>query len=235
LRIPFLAATLVMMLAAPMAGSASAEPYQDYLARLRTICSVECLQTKQFQRTARKRNAESQGEMAIIMDVADVQRVGDRFELYNLDTQASPLEEVEILGSAGIDTSSRSGIGALPRGRQTTRHPNVIVVEIDRETLFDLLNIVAPSGQISGDRNRETGIVVEGERDQEFIEPNLSELRSFFRNRRIVARGSPRLEVATVGARRDFRRKQVTLELSDARNLAMLPRFDENGEPILAE
>lgn len=232
---------LVMLVSLPAVlaftnpGRASAEPYDQYLDRLREICSVECLQPRQFLRAARKRDAEEGGDMAIIMDVAEVRRNGSKFELYNLDTQASALEELAILGSAGVNTSSRSGVGGLPRGQQTGRHPNVLAIEIGDQTLFDILNAVAPDGQLTGGRGDQDGIVVDGERDREFVEPTLTELRAFFRNRRVVVRGRPRLEVATVGARRDFRRKQVTLELANGDHIALLPRFGRDGEPNLSE
>ena len=79
------------------------------------------------------------------------------------------------------------------------------------------------------------GIVVEGERDQEFVEPTLGTLRTYFRNRRVVVRGQPRLETVFIGARRDFRRKQVTLEVGSADNLVLLPRYDENGDPVMLD
>ncbi|MEM1196891.1 MAG: hypothetical protein AAGH57_12365, partial [Pseudomonadota bacterium] len=44
--------------------------------------------------------------------------------------------------------------------------------------------------------------------------------------------GSPRLTPVWVGGRKDYRNKQVTLEVANADDLALLPRFDDEGEPI---
>lgn len=231
----FLASLAVFAL--PLSVPASAEPYEEYLSRLRDICAVECLQPRQFQRTARKRDSADAGDMALIMDVVEVRRVGNKFELYNIDTQNNPLVDVEILGSAGIDTSSRTGVGGLPRGRQTARHPNVVVIEIDETAMYDLLNAgFQTDSEIDPvDRSEEANgdIVVDGDVEREVVEPSLAQLRSYFRNRRVVVRGKPRLEAVFIGARRDFRRKQVTLEVDNAGYVALLPRYDENGEPVL--
>lgn len=214
--------------------SASAEPREQYLARLAEVCEVDCLQPRQFRRTARKRVSNDQSDMAIIMDVLAVRRVGSKFELLSLDLERAPLEELEILGSAGINTSGRNGIGGLPRGSQGGTHPNLIIIEMDKQTLFDVLNLPSPADEApvvgSGDKG---DIVVDGEQTDELAMPKLATLRSFFRNRRVVVRGKPRLQPVLIGARRDFRQKQVTLELSDAARLVMLPRYDDDGNPIL--
>jgi hypothetical protein len=220
-------------------ATVSAEPYQEYLSRLRDICSVDCLQPRQFQRTARKRGSADEGDMALIMDVVEVRRVGNKFELYNIDTQNNALVDVELLGSAGINTSSSNGVGGLPRGRQTARHPNVIVIEIDETAMYDLLNAgLQASGLANPDdlaSEPEGGIIVGGDAEREVVAPSLAEMRSYFRNRRVVVRGQPRLEAVFIGARRDFRRKQVTLEVDNAGFVALLPRYDKNGEPVLGK
>lgn len=219
--------------------TAAAEPYEDYLSRLRDICSVDCLQPRQFQRTARKRESADEGDMALIMDVVEVRRVGNKFELYNIDTQNNPLVDVEVLGSAGINTSSSNGVGGLPRGQQTGRHPNVVVIEIDETAMYELLNAGSQTNGLIERNDDSEGaagdIVVDGDLEREVVEPSRAKLRSYFRNRRVVVRGKPRLDVVFVGARRDFRRKQVTLEVGNAGFVALLPRYDNDGEPILGE
>ncbi|RGP41164.1 hypothetical protein BPTFM16_01460 [Altererythrobacter insulae] len=216
---------------------ASAEPYEQYLERLRVACAVDCLQPRQFLREARKRSKDDLNEMAVIIDVVAVQRVGSKYELHNIVIDRSPLEVVALLASAGIDASQRTGVGGMPRGERFPRHPNVIVIEMDERTLQDVLS-AAPQSNL--DRPAETAdaqgeILVEGDLDQAARKPSLSDLDSFFRNRRIVARGTPRLETVFNGGRRDFRRKQVTLELTDADNIIRLPKYDDEGRVILAE
>lgn len=171
--------------------------------------------------------------MAVIMDVAEVRRNGTKFELLNLDLRTSPLEDRAILGSAGINTSTSTGVGGLPRGNQGGTSPNVIIIELDEQTLFDILNTGSSMavGILGVPDNGD--ILVEGDPEREIAKPSLTQLRSYFRNRRIVVRGKPRLAPVLIGARRDFRRKQVTLELGDADRLVVLPRYDDNGEPVL--
>lgn len=248
---------------APASTSAGYETREEYLARLREICAVDCLEPRPFQRTARRRSGRS-GEMAVIMDVAFVRRNGERFELFSMDVSSSPLEVVELLGSAGIDTSQSSGVGGLPRGRRGALHPDVIVVSLDAQAFSDILNPVSsppagsapapgpqaptgptpdgptPGGQGSPAPSR-TGpdgrIIVDGAREaeaeKEVRKPNLTNLRTYFRNRRIVARGEPQLQAQWIGGRLDRRRKQVTLMVDNADDLVLLPRYDAKGEPIL--
>ena len=212
---------------------ASAEPYEEYLQRLRYICEVECLQPRQFQRAARKRDGDDTADMALIMDVAEVERNGDLYELYSTQAAANPLVEQEILGSAGINTSSRNGIGGLPRGGGRARHPETIIVAFDAQTFFDLLNASDARFDQPVRVLAQDGIIVEGDRTRERVEPSLAALRSYFRNRRIVVRGTPDLQPALIGARLDYRRKQVTLRVDSADEIVLLPRFDANGEPVL--
>ncbi len=210
---------------------ASAETREEYLARLKEVCAVECMQPREFQRTARKRDKTDEGDMAVIIDVAYITRAGTKLQLHNLNLETSHFEVLDVLESAGINTSQRDGIGGLPRGRRPRPHPNVIVIEMDEETLFDLLNPPSsdPQGGSLDDRGKD--IVVEDDRDRRLNRATLSALRAKLMNRRIVVRGSPRLEVAWVGARRDFRRKQVFLEVDNADDLVMLPRYDDDGNP----
>ncbi len=222
-------------LALPAPSPASAETYNEYLNRLRDICSVDCMKPRDFRRSARRRDANDAGEMAVIMDVVEVRRVGENFELLSMNMQGSPLEELAILGSAGVNTSSSTGIGGLPRGSRGGTNPNLIIIEIDEQTLFDIINVVSPLREGTVRTNPEEGIVVERDADRVLKAPTQAALRSYFRNRRVVVRGTIRLEPVLIGARRDFRRKQVTLELTDADNLVMLPRYDDDGNPILED
>jgi len=73
---------------------------------------------------------------------------------------------------------------------------------------------------------------VEGDTERKFVEPSLTELRKHFRNRRVVVRGQPRLQAVWVGGRIDRRRKQVTLVVEDAKDIALLPRYNDDGEPV---
>ena len=232
------AAAALSFSALSVSAPASAEPYHEYLERLRHVCAVDCQQPRAFQRSARRNARELSGdeaaEMAVIMDVVDIVRVGDKFELHDMDLQGNPLEELAVLGSAGINTSSSNGIGGLSRSGRAPRHPNLIVIEFDEDTLYDVFGVTTPSNDgATSDTSGSEGLVVEGDRDTEVIKPSLASLRSYFRNRRIVVRGTPRLEAAWIGGRRDFRRKQVTLVVNRAEDIVLLPRYDENGEPIL--
>jgi hypothetical protein len=133
------------------------------------------------------------------------------------------------------DTISNPALGSrTPMQHRPVTAPNTIVIELDEDTFFALLEIPTPSEQAamldevgSGD-----GILVDRDRRRNYTRPTLGQLRSTFRNRRIVVRGQPRLEVAFVGARRDFRRKKLFVEVDNADHLAFLPRYDKDGEPI---
>ena len=237
MRLPKMIASLAILPIMFTGFSASAEPYEQYLERLRTACAVECLQPRQFLREARKRGKDDMDEMAVIIDVVAVQRVGSKYELHNIVIDRSPLEVVALLASAGIDASQRTGVGGMPRGERFPRHPNVIVIEMDERTFQDVLSAAPQSTLDKPAENAEAQgeILVEGDLDQAARKPSLSDLDSFFRNRRIVARGTPRLETVFNGGRRDFRRKQVTLELTDADNIIRLPKYDDEGRVVLAE
>lgn len=237
MRLLILAAVSFSFSAGMLPSSAAAESYQQYLERLRNICAVECLEPKQFQRAARKRDADDMEDMAIIMDVAEVRRAGDKYELHNIVIETNPLVEQSILGSAGIDTSLGRGIGGLSRNRPVGRNPNVVVIELDEATFLDILNLSAPPDAASVGRNPEGEgeIVVDGDREREVVEATLPNLRSYFRNRRIVVRGTPRLTPVWVGGRLDYRRKQVTLMVDSADDIALLPEYDEDGNAVLVD
>lgn len=216
-----------------MPTSANAETYPEYLDRLRDICSVECLQPKPFQRAARKRGGKPQEDMAVIMDVVDVRQVGDKYELHNISVELDALLQREILGSAGVDTSFGSGVGGRTRNRATGRSPNVIIVEIDRETFGDIINTGALLAPAFEHDEEEDGIVVEADREREVLKPTFARVKSYFRNRRVVVRGQTRLTPVWVGARLDRRRKQVTLELDNADDIALLPEYDDDGNAVI--
>lgn len=226
------AAASALTLLAPT--PAKAESYQEYLDRLRDICAVECLQPRRFQIAARKRSSTASEDMALIMDVAEVRQAGDKFELHNISVDSSALVELELFRSAGIDTSFRSGVGGRTRDRVNGPSPEVVVIEIDKSTFLDILNtgalLAGPDTAIDKGTGQGGDIVVEGDGDKRFVEPSLPRLRSYFRNRRVVVRGQPRLTPVWVGARLDRRRKQVTLVIDNAEDIALLPIFDEDGE-----
>ena len=214
--------------------STSAESYQQYLERLLDICSVDCLQPRRFQIAARKRSSNAVDDMALIMDVVEVRQVGDKFELHNIAQDTSALVELELLGSAGIDASFRNGIGGRTRNRVSGPSPEVVVIEIDKSTFMDILNTHAllAKPDMVGTTVAEKGgdILVEGDGERRLVEPSLPRLRSYFRNRRVVVRGQPRLTPVWVGARLDRRRKQVTLVLDNAEDIALLPIYNQKGE-----
>lgn len=242
MRIP----TLLTLCAAPLlvvpAPPAAAESYQSYLSRMRDICSVECLPPRQFQRAARRNDQDRErgddADMAVIMDVRAVRRVDDTFQLLSMDVNGPALLDQALLASAGINASSSNGIGGLPRGRTGGTDPNLIIIEIEEQAFLDLLNTATPltnSGNDDAPANEAGGIVVEGDAQRELVRPTLGALRSYFRGRRVVVRGTPRLAAVLIGARRDFRRKQVTLEVDNADDIVLLPRFNSDGEPIFSE
>ena len=192
------------------------------------------MQPREFQLAARKRGSrEADADMALIMDVRAVRLVGDKYELLSFDLQYSPLEELAVLGSAGVNTSSSTGIGGLPSARRSGNDPNLIIIEMDEQTFYDILNVATPLVEGEIKRSEEEGIVVEADREKEVVEPSLRTLRTYFRNRRVVVRGTPRLEAVYIGGRRDFRRKQVTLEVDSADNIVMLPRYDSEGNAVI--
>ncbi|MEL7189631.1 MAG: hypothetical protein AAGK17_08790 [Pseudomonadota bacterium] len=219
-------------------SSSNPETYEGYLARLKEICEVECLQPRDFQRKARKLGKKNKDDMAVIMDVAYVTRDGPIFQLHNLDRENTYFEDLQLLGSAGLNTSSRNGIGGLPRGSSNPIHPNLVIIEIDEATVREMLGLQAVDeageggDQRSSSEKPDEDIVVEGEADKKQVKPSQIDFRSLMRGRRVVVRGTPRLKAVWIGARLDRRRKQVTLELRDADDLVLLPRYDGNGKPL---
>ncbi|AWW75864.1 hypothetical protein CD351_12812 [Erythrobacter sp. KY5] len=232
--LPALGIAALTALAAP--SPAIAETYQEYLSRLRDVCSAECKKPGAFQRAARQRNPGDTGDMAVIMDVVSVRRSGDKFQLLSMNFEDNPLIEVALLGAAGLNVAGRSRVGGIPGLRGGRTHPDLIIIELDEQAFHDILNVTEPlvGGEIkhASAETEGTEIVVEGGRKREVIEPSLTTLRTYFRNRRVVVRGQPRLEPVLIGARRDFRRKQVTLVVDNPDDVVLLPRYDEDGEPV---
>ncbi|MEL7197646.1 MAG: hypothetical protein AAGL10_04950 [Pseudomonadota bacterium] len=229
--------TLAAVSILPSSG-VNAESYESYLSRLKDICEVECLQPRDFQRTARKQGSKNKSDMAIIMDVAYVTREGSTYQLHNLDRENSYFDDLQLLGSAGINTSSRNGIGGLPRGRSNPVHPDLIIIEMNEAAVRELLGLqTVPDGGSNSGKFRigsraGDGIIVEGETTKDGKKASQIDFRSLMRGRRVVVRGTPRLQAVWLGARLDQRRKQVTLELRDADDLVLLPRYDDDGKPL---
>ncbi|MEM6493364.1 MAG: hypothetical protein AAF650_03195 [Pseudomonadota bacterium] len=218
--------------ASPSLANTQAETYEAYLARLSEICAVECLKPKQLRRKARRRSENKGADLAVMMDVAYIRRVGTKAQLLSVDLERSVLEDLAILGSAGIDVSGRTGAGGLPRSRDGNLTPDTVVIELDKQALSDLLNTPLPA-QVNAKRgDGKPDIIVEGEAEPAPVKPTLAALSGLLLNRRVVVRGSPRLTPVWVGGRKDYRNKQVTLEVANADDLALLPRFDDEGEPI---
>lgn len=232
----FAGACLTSLLAAPVA--AEPESREEYLSRLRDICEVDCRQPRSFIRAARKVRRSEDAELALIMDVAFIRRNGDRFELFNTDMEDDPLVTQALLASAGINIAGGNGAGGLPRGRYGTLSPNVIVVSLDKQVLFDLYEASRPSALARPDKAQKTAssqddeILVEGDTERTIDKPSLKALRSVLFKRRIVVRGKPKLTPVFVGGRIDHKNKQVTLMLESADDLVILPRYDDEGEPI---
>ena len=212
---------LVSMLALPHPVAAS-ESREAYLERMRAICEPGCMQPKELLRTARKLPAGEAPELAAIIDIADVAQPGDKYVLLQRMPNLYDMTELDF-GMPHLDQSNISD-------------RNNIRIEMDAQTLFDILNLPQAKGTAAASGSGLAGgddILVEGDRDRDFVRPSLMSLRAMFRNRRIVVRGTPRLDVIFAGARRDRRHKQVTLVLESADNLVLLPRYDDKGEPIL--
>jgi hypothetical protein len=216
--IPSVAACIAVLLVG-MSFPASSETRENYLSRLRAICEGGCLQPRELLRTARQRRPSATGEMAGIIDIAYVSQRNDKFLLH--EQEPNPLDMSELdFGMPQLEQSPQVNV-------------NRIVVELDEQTVRDLLG--TPSAVVAPGRGEtEDGeIIVEGDRDSKVVRPSLEALENMFRNRRIVVRGSPRLDVGFVGARRDRRRKMLTIIPSNADDLILLPRYGDDGEAIL--
>ncbi|WP_143736700.1 hypothetical protein [Erythrobacter dokdonensis] len=217
-RWPFLLAG-AMVAALPVSLPAAAETREAYLESLRMICAPGCKGPRDLLRSARKEGRGGDQDIAGIIDVADVSMWNGKYMLH------SDIPDALFGPRAGSQT---------PLSLQPLTEPNIIVIEMDEATFFNLLNVPTPQEQaaMQAESERNGGIVVERDRRRNLTKPTLATLRTMFRNRRVVVRGKPRLEAVFVGARRDFRRKKLFIELDDAGDLAFLPRYDRNGEPI---
>ena len=218
-----LPAALVALLAS---SPAAAESRYAYLERLREICATECLEPRDALRAARRNGRGPTEDVALIMDVADVTMWNDKYLLHTDLPQVFNVDP-ELLGGEVL------GLRTPVHSRPVT-DPNIIVVELDEDAFFALLNVPTPQDQaaIQAARGKEVGIVVKRDRRRLLTRPTLAQLREVFRNRRIVVRGTPRLEAIFVGARIDHRRSKLFVEVDNAAKLAFLPRYDEKGEPI---
>ncbi len=199
----------------------SAETREDYLARLRQICEVECLEPRQLLNAARKRGSGDEVDIAGIFDIRFVSRDGDKFRLHTQAPRQADFWDLQQLSFGMPEFDGR-----------TVTNANDIVIEMDEATLADLLRQpvsgvnAVPGATGNGD------IVVEGDRDIRLDKPTLLALSALLNDRRIAVRGKPRLVPALVGARRDFRKKKLSIVLDNADDLAMLPRYDKVGNPL---
>ena len=216
-----LCGSLALLLAAPF--PVSSETRDEYLSRLRDVCEVGCMQPRELLRTARKRGSAELGEMAGILDIKHVSYEGGKYRLHTTDPERLDRRD------AGFD------FGMAEYRQPELIDPSDIMVEIDEQTLLDLFNVPASASAGARGAGDDGEILVEGDTEREVARPTLGDLRSRFYNRRIVVRGSPRLETVFIGARRDPRRKQLTLQLTNADDLVVLPRFDEEGRPQFDE
>ena len=98
--------------------------------------------------------------------------------------------------------------------------------DLERSNLETLAILGSAGIDVSG---RTAG---EGEGAPDKVTPTLASLKSRLLNRRVVVRGNFRLTPVWNGGRLDYRRKQVTLELDNSDDMVVLPRYDEDGEPI---
>lgn len=212
-------ATCAALLLLGLSLPALSETRSAYLSRLQYICEVECLQPRALLRTARKRRASEQGEMAGIIDIAHVSKRDTKYLLHQQPPNLLDMSELDF-GMPQLDQSPIANI-------------NAIVIEMDEQTVLDLLNVPSEAGTPEAGAGDDADIVVEGDRQRKAAKPSLEALEAMFRNRRIVVRGAPRLDVAFAGARRDRRRKMLTLVLNNADDLVLLPRYDREGNPVL--
>jgi len=202
--------------------AAPAETRAAYLDRMRAICADGCLQPRHLLRTARRLPPDAMPQLSAIVDIGDVAVRGDTYVLLQRAPNLYDMTELDF-GMPHLDQSPISD-------------RNNIRIEMSEDTLFDLLNLpraaaAPPAARMSG-AGEEDAILVPGTRDRAFEKPSLAALKAHFRNRRIVVRGQPRLDVVFAGARLDRRHKQLTLMLASADDLVLLPRYDKAGNPV---
>ncbi len=216
--------TLIIALVVVLPAPALAETREEYLARMQQVCEPGCLEPRQLLRAARRNGGRDGSDMAGILDIVHVSRSGDKIRLHT--------ERPAIADQ--FDLQQQLDFGMRESAGRTLTSTSDIIVEMDEQTFIDLMwSPGEGTPPRSGASDEDADIVVEGERDRKREKPTLQDLRRLIEDRRIVVRGQPRLFAQFVGARRDFRRRQLTLELASADDLVLLPRYNDEGEPIL--
>lgn len=206
---------------------ASSETREDYLARLRAVCEVGCMEPRDLLRTARKRGRGSKADMAAILDIASISRFEDRVRLH----------------TAAFDGDLVTDVLAN-NGEPLTTNPYDIVIEMDVEIMLQLVALATPPPtqepptQAEADPGADAAasakeIIVKRKSVPRLLVPSLVTLRSLVTNRRVVVRGRPVLTPPLIGIRLDRRRSQLTLVIDSVDDLVLLPRYDDAGNPIL--
>lgn len=222
-----LAALLALPASAPAQSTpeGALETRESYLARLRDVCAPGCQQPRDALRSARRQGGRRTGDIAAILDIRNVSRDGDRVRLHTMAEVNADYFDMQQFDFGMPQTDSRPLASA-----------NDIIVALDAEAVADLFAFPAVSESAKGGEvaaGAEGDIVVEGQRARKTRRPTLAEITNLLRGRRVAVRGQAVLTPVFVGARRDFRRKRLTIELASAEDLVILPRYDDNGEPIL--
>ena len=199
--------------------SARAETREAYLERLREICAVDCKEPRYALRSARKSGRGAKEDVALILDIVEVTVWNGKYLLHG-DTGSNGVDP--FLGTRTPDVS-----------RPIVR-VNQIVIELDENIFFDLIDVQTPSEQKAMREHLTAAgeILVERDRRRYFTKPTLRKLRATFKDRRIVVRGTPRLEAVFFGGRRDYLRQKLFVEVYTGDHVAFLPRYDEKGEPM---
>lgn len=218
-RLPAALASCLAVILFGSAHPASSETREAYLARLQYICEVECLQPRELLRTARKRRASVQGDLAGIIDIGYVSERDGKFLLHEHEPNPLDMSELDF------------GMPQLEQSQMV--NANRIVIELDEQTARDLLGEPATAVASARKGGGDSGIVVEGDRQRKLAKPSLEAIEDLFRQRRIVVRGTPRLDVGFVGARRDRRQKMLTILPASADDVVILRRYDADGNPVL--
>lgn len=221
-------AFVAVSLGAP-ARPASSEPIEtreQYFDRLRYVCEADCMQPRELLRTARRNGRGATEDVAGILDVLSVSEWNGKYLLHTGSVNRNDAGEFVWWGTNRVGQMT-------PFSFRPVFDPDIVVVELDRQTFFDILRVPVPGTGRSGEPviDEDGNIIVSQDRFAKFSKPTLRKLRSAFRNRRIAVRGTPRLDVPFTGGRRDFRRKKLFIEVNNVDNLVLLPRFDKDGNP----
>ncbi len=114
--------------------------------------------------------------------------------------------------------------------------PDCIVIEMEEEVLYDLLNPPLDYGaNTSADAPapQAGGILVRGKRRSEIIEPSLEAAEALFLKRRVIVRGPARAQPLIAGIGRRRRESlQVRIVLGNADDIVILPNQTRDGKPI---